>query len=295
MCHCSRIPTVGCWLVSVLLSCLSSRNYRLISTAPQLPIGFLAGCQCEKPTLLAFSGLLGSSPISNWKELGNKYSAPLCLASIIWCVIPKDIKFWLFIAVVAAFYFFFHVLFPTNVSFYPRWTDFLGCLFVRELFEDISFQIILNPKGRVIFLKTIKLCQSSWTTLQLQLALLFTKNWGSKSLDKDLQGLIVICPDPILAVPWNWQACTTLGFFLSLDHFFPWETAAYLTPSPLSSLAQISPTKWSHPDCHPIQYSTFSSTSTKHSQNPYLALFFLFPLHLPLLNILHNFLYPAII
>lgn len=169
------------------------------------------------------------------------------------------------------------VLFPTNKFFNPRWTNSSWCLFVRELYEDISLKLFSTQRAEWSFLKPSNYvsllaqpCDCKWLFSSLRPQ--------CQSLYKDLQGPVIICLDPMLTVPWTWQACTTLGFFLSLEHCFPWETAACLTPSPLSRLAQISPSKWNHLDCHLLQYSTLSIS--KAFSKPLSCFIFPFPIAL---------------
>lgn len=155
---------------------------------------------------------------------------------------------------------FFMALLPRHIFFNPRWTNSSSWWqFLRELYKDIFLQSILNPKGRVILLKTIKLCLSSNETCNWLFSSLRSE---CQSFYKGLRGPIIICLLPL-------HACCSMSLtgmphlrasapaIPSVWNTFPlWESSACLTPLLLSRPAQISPSKWGDPDCHPIQYFT---------------------------------------
>lgn len=142
-----------------------------------------------------------------------------------------------------------------------------------------------KTKRQSKLLKTVRTCYFS--SQNPAMALLFTQKWMS-SLYNGLQGPV----SSAYCVPASPSHCLLFhelarhappeglssSHSLSLEHSFPGESGAWLTPSPPTRLAQIPPSQWGPPDYHPNQYklSTNSPIFTKHSPNPVLLYFFFF-------------------
>lgn len=216
---------------------------------------------------------------------------------------PSGITLWLSIVGRATFHAFLMAPVPNSIVFNPKRTNASSqCLLLREPHEDITLQTVLRPKGRVILSKIVGICPSSLKILQS--APLFTQNWTSKSL-QCVQGPIpsafsascpphqcCFCSMNLSGTPHSSASAPAIP--LAWNTTFPGSPLpAWLTPSPLSRLDQISPSQLGHPDCHrPIQYST-TSPSPKSTPKPASCFIFSFPLYVSPLNVLNKLSSPA--